>query len=176
MDTAESLVLKVRFELQKRVSFHSIGYFWLHVSIDVFILGYLNAAFLATKSGGVNEVTDPIVFDVTPVNYGENFDNTTGIYTVPMNGLYEFNVQIYCVLNNGHLCVYYISVDGTLMTDTPSTVVEIVDESVSLTTSVILELSEGQQISISPSTARYNIAGTLNGMGCWFAGQLLMAY
>ena len=140
----------------------------------LFLLGYLNSAFLATKSGGAGEVTDPIIFDLTPVNYGENYNSTTGIYTVPMNGLYEFNVQIYCWLN-GNICVYYITVDGTFMTDTPSAMAA-GTESVGRATTVILELSEGQQVWISPGTHDYDMTGTLNGMGSWFAGQLLMAY
>ena len=63
----------------------------------LFLLGYLNSAFLATKSGGTGEVTEPIIFDLTPVNYGENYDSTTGIYTVPMvctNSTFRFTVGL----------------------------------------------------------------------------------
>ena len=120
-------------------------------------------------------MTDPIVFDLTHVNYGENYDRTTGIYAVPMDGLYEFNVQIYCRLNE-NTCVHYITVDGTLMTDTPHTSAGAVSEIIGLATTVILELSEGQQVWISPYTHNYDMDGTANGMASWFAGQLLMAY
>ena len=141
----------------------------------LFLLGYLNSAFLVTKSGGASQVTDPIIFDLTPVNYGENYDSTTGIYTVPMDGLYEFNIQIYCKLDE-NVCVYYITVDGTYMTDTPSAMTENLNDGVGLATTVILELSEGQQVWISPRSFVYNIVGTASGMASWFAGQLLMAY
>ena len=121
-----------------------------------YILGYLNTAFLATKSGGTSQATDPIIFDLTPVNYGENYDSATGIYTVSMDGLYEFNIQIYCSLN-GDQCVYYISVDGTLTTDTPSALAGTANDVVGVATSVILELSEGQQVWISPGHWEYDI-------------------
>ena len=142
---------------------------------DLLILGYLNAAFLAVKLGNVSAVTDPIVFNLTPVNYGGYYDRTTGIDTVPMDGLYEFKVQIYCSLN-GNVCVYYIIVDGTKMTDTAYTPAGTVIEDLGLSTSVILELAEGQQFWISPDNFSYDVAGSLGRMASWFAGQLLMAY
>ena len=143
----------------------------------LFLLGYLNAAFLATKSGYTTDVTDPIVFDLTPVNYGGYFDSTTGIYTVAMDGLYEFNVQIYCSLKE-EICVYYITVDGTRMTDTPSGKAGTVSATgnIGLATSVILELSKGQQVSISPGDFEYEMDGMNAGMASWFAGQFLVAY
>ena len=77
---------------------------------------------------------------MTPVNYGENYDSTTGIYTVPINGLYEFNIQIYCRLNE-NTCVYYITVDGTQMTDTPFPLSGTINDNdnIGLTTTVILK-------------------------------------
>ena len=120
-------------------------------------------------------MTDPIVFDLTPVNYGESYDSTTGIYTVPMNGLYEFSVQIYCILNENS-CVYYISVDGILATDTPFALADTPNGRVGVATTVVLELSQGQQVWISPGDFVYDVKGAANGMASWFAGQLLMAY
>ena len=40
---------------------------------------------------------DPIIFYLAPVNYGENYDSTTGIYTVPMDGqhsTFKFTVTL----------------------------------------------------------------------------------
>ena len=140
--------------------------------------GYLGFAFLASNSdSNVSAVTDPIVFNTIHVNYGENYNGTTGIYTVPVNGLYEFSVQIYCVLDALVECVFYIAVDGVLTTDTAHTTYSGTTlQNRAIATSVILELSEGQQVSITPNDTNYNIVGTLNGMASWFSGHLLFAY
>ena len=56
---------------------------------------YADTLFLATIGAGlVTPVPDPIVFNETRLNPGSHFDSTTGIYTIPMNGTYEFNVNV----------------------------------------------------------------------------------
>ena len=42
----------------------------------------------------VSPVLDPIMFDETRINSGGHYDPTTGIYTVPQDGVYEFYVHI----------------------------------------------------------------------------------
>ena len=62
------------------------------------------------------------------------------------------------------------------MTDTPSATAAAID-AVGVATTVILELSKGQQVWISPGTYDYDMTGTTaNGIGSWFAGHLLLAY
>ena len=49
--------------------------------------------FLAAVSGGAQIPSNPIVFDYSFINHGNHYDNTTGIYTVPIDGIYEFYVH-----------------------------------------------------------------------------------
>ena len=39
--------------------------------------------------------TDPIVFNYPVHNIRNYYSPTTGIYTVPVDGIYEFNIQLY---------------------------------------------------------------------------------
>ena len=75
------------------------------------ILGYADTTFLATIPFGPQIPTNPIVFDVPVQNSGGHYDNTTGIYTAPIDGTYEFIVHILSLndyQNRAHLVV-----DGT---------------------------------------------------------------
>ena len=56
----------------------------------------MDTLFLATIGAEiVAPVPDPIIFNETRLNPGGHYDNTTGIYTVPVDGIYEFNIMIY---------------------------------------------------------------------------------
>ena len=55
----------------------------------------MRTLFLATIGAQtVTPVPNPIVFDETRLNPGGHYDNTTGIYTVPTDGIYEFNINV----------------------------------------------------------------------------------
>ena len=55
-------------------------------------VGYSSTVFLATISGGdMTPVSGPtIIFDEIRIDNGENYNSSSGIYTVPIDGLYEF--------------------------------------------------------------------------------------
>ena len=55
---------------------------------------YAQTIFLATVEGVISPVSDPIVFNEIRLNPGGHYDNTTSIYTVPIDGIYEFNVNL----------------------------------------------------------------------------------
>ena len=73
--------------------------------------GYYATSFLATFSVGSLTPTNPIVFDVTRLNPGGHYDNTTGIYTVPIDGTYQV---VFHIWSNGDAAIYpHLVVDGT---------------------------------------------------------------
>ena len=73
--------------------------------------GYYETSFLATFSSTTLIPTDPIVFDVTRLNPGGYYDNTTGIYTVPLDGIYQFTYHIWGY--NDAVIYPRLVVDGT---------------------------------------------------------------
>ena len=60
------------------------------------ISGYADTSFLATIGSQTHTPgsPNPIVFEVAVHNTGGHYDPTTGIYTVPIDGTYEFIIHI----------------------------------------------------------------------------------
>ena len=57
--------------------------------------GQADTLFLATIGAvTVTPVSDPIVFDEVRLNPGGHYDSSTGIYTAPVDGYYEFNINV----------------------------------------------------------------------------------
>ena len=85
---------------------------------DTVLPGYHDKSFLATFSVNDLDPTNPIVFDVTRLNPGGHYDNTTGIYTVPLDGIYQviFHIRSYDdaviyprLVIDGILVMYFLS-------------------------------------------------------------------
>ena len=74
-------------------------------------LGYVDTTFLATMGYGTHSPSDPIVFDVAVQNTGGHYDPTSGIYTAPIDGTYEF--IIHTVSANDWVIATYLVVDDT---------------------------------------------------------------
>ena len=68
--------------------------FPLRVSWILFYAGYSGLSFLATFDVGTLTPTDPIVFNNPVHNSGGHYDPTTGIYTVPQDGIFQFFFRI----------------------------------------------------------------------------------
>ena len=64
-------------------------------TIDRFHPGYSHLSFLVTFDTSTVTPGDPIVFNYPVHNVGGHYDPTTGIYTVPIDGIYEFFFHIY---------------------------------------------------------------------------------
>ena len=63
--------------------------------------GYGDTSFLASFDYDPDTPGDPIVFNVAPLNPGGHYDITTGIYTVPVDGVYEFMYHIWLINDAG---------------------------------------------------------------------------
>ena len=76
-------------------------------------LAYEDTYFFATMSeSSISPVPDPIVFDDARINPGGHYDPTTGIYTVPQNGTYEFYVHLLNTEDEDLSFGFSLDVDG----------------------------------------------------------------
>ena len=110
--------------------------------------GYSDLTFLAGISVNfVTPVPSPIVFDDAKINPGDHYNQTTGIYTVPQDGIYEFTVQIESYLESDNDWGFDLVVDGDRTTYTRHDVSGSGDdfENVSLSSTIIFELLAGRQ-------------------------------
>ena len=73
---------------------------------------------------------------------------------------------------------FYFAVDDTLVTDSAHGANAASEDNISLTATVILNLTQGQQVSVSPYVA-INLHGATthedDRMNSWFSGRLIMA-
>ena len=72
---------------------------------------YSGTSFLATFDTDQVTPDDPIVFDYIVHNTGGHYDPTSGIYTTPIDGTYEFIVHIWS--DNDVNLGAWLTVDGT---------------------------------------------------------------
>ncbi len=115
------------------------------------IIGYRSAGFLAYRSSNVEAPsgTRPIIFDTEEYDYGNNYNNATGVYMVPYSGMYLIHVRVYGTDNIAH---HWIRVDGDTVTYT-------YDHSYqSGSTSIVLHLLAGQRVTVDP-----NFSGGIHG-------------
>ena len=88
----------------------------LVLHLKTFVIGYANTSFLATLDYDPLTPGNPIVFNVASLNLGGHYDMASGIYTVPVDGVYEFILHILCL--NDAACRAYIEVDDVAVSQT----------------------------------------------------------
>ena len=74
---------------------------------------YSDTTFMVAFEEESVSVTNPLTFNRTLVNPGNHYDASTGVYTVPVDGIYEFVLHVF-----GYGDVFFgafISVDGQLV-------------------------------------------------------------
>ena len=125
---------------------------------------------MAALDDGPQTVSNPIVFDYSFINPDDHYDNTTGIYTVPLDGIYEFYVIVYCSMDAD--CYMYINIDDDLSYFTRTSRETEGHHSMSATPTI--HLTAGQEVSISPVVSGTYSDLTVN-VRCWFSGHLLFA-
>ena len=119
-----------------------------------------------------------IIFDDARINGGENYNPGTGIYTVPVNGFYEFHVQTYVHMDGSNDWAFYIVVDDTDVTDSALIANELSQDNTSSTATVVLNLTQGQQVSVIPGNPVTLFGAHVDEddrMNSWFSGRLIMA-
>ena len=144
-----------------------------------FLVGYGDLTFLAGISAQtVSPIPAPIVFDDAKINPGNHYDPTTGIYTVPLDGIYEFYAQIESYVDSNNDWAFYIVVDDEDITFTrhEASGSENIDENVSSSSTLLLQLSTGQQVWVEPFVLD-GLYGTDSAglMYSWFSGHLISA-
>ncbi len=140
---------------------------WYTVSFT----GYRSAGFLASLSHAVEATYDeaPIVFDKEKYDYGNNYNTTTGVYTVPYDGLYLIHARVYGLDNQAS---HYIQVNGDAVTYTNEHDPDYSYHTAS--TSIVLHLLAGQEVDVDPLFSG-TMWGTANVMGTSFGATLLYA-
>ena len=124
----------------------------------------------------MSPVSDPVVFDLLQVNRvsggDSHYDNETGIYTVPLDGVYEFNIQIEANLDTDGDWNFVLMVDGDPYSYTRHTTNQ-TSEFISMSSTILLPLSLGQQtwVSVRGLDAIWGMNSA--GMFSWFSGHLL---
>ncbi len=100
-------------------------------------------------------------------DYGDNYNPSTGIYTIPYDGVYLIHARVYGYDMAAH---HVISVDGAWVTYTAEYDDYYSNQSAS--TSVVLELRAGQEVTIYPGFST-TIVGQSDYMRTSFGGTLL---
>ena len=139
------------------------------------ILGYSDTTFFAGIEVDFETPADPIDFDDDRINPGGHYDASTGIYTVPLDGTYEFNVQIESYSDFNNDWGFWVLVDGIEVTfsrhDASGSTDN--DENVSLSSTVLLNLTSGQEVWVK--TDVNVLYGTVVGLNSWFSGHIIYA-
>ena len=78
--------------------------------ILIFFPANSHTSFLATFSSFNPAVTNPLVFDNALLNSGGHYNSGSGIYTVPLNGDYEFTIHLWS--SNQYNIHPYLVVNG----------------------------------------------------------------
>ena len=130
------------------------------------VAGYKSAGFLAYLTYDVdgNAVTD-IPFDTEAYDDGDNYNPSTGIYTVPYDGLYLIHAR---VLSSAYNAAHWVKVDGVYAATSSQYDLDYQYQSAS--TSIVLHLVAEQEVAVEV------VGGTIDGtypMGSTFGATLL---
>ncbi len=131
--------------------------------------GYRSAAFLASLFRDVEAPSGsaPLVFDKEEYDYGNNYNTRTGVYIVPYSGLYLIDARVYGFDKQAH---HFIRVDGVAVTYTY--VYDRDASAQSASTSIVLHLLAGQEVTVEPRFGG-TIVGSTGSMVTSFGATLL---
>ena len=142
------------------------------------LTGYSDLTFLAgIRASTVTPPSDPIVFDDARINPGEHYDPMTGIYTAPLDGIYEFTVQIESNLESDNDWGFWVNVDGedTTFTSHDASGSSSSNEWVSASSTLLVDLSAGQEVLVVTDLDSMHGSSDDLIMFSWFSGHLISA-
>ena len=157
-------LVEIELEMAKMPAFTNLKHCF-------FSTGYRSAGFLARLSRSVqapSDYTTPIVFDKEEYDYGNNYNTSTGVYTVPYSGLYLIHVRVYGLNKSA---THLIRVDGDTVTYTYEQDPDHRYQTGS--TSIVLHLLAGQEVTVDPHFSGYIIRGDTSWMYTSFGTTFL---
>ena len=129
------------------------------------VIDYGDTIFLAALSSTTSSSAGPVIFDWVQINHGGHYNNDTGIYTVPYDGIYQFHVQTPAYSSSGNVRID-IEVDGTAVGSHADPWVH--DQYRSAT--VLLEIEAGQEVNVLRSGGAY---GDTTYLRSYFSGYMI---
>ena len=109
-----------------------------------------------------------IIFDNDKINEGGHYNVTSGVYTAPVTGIYQF----FPYIRSNPKANLHLRVDGSSYLNT----VEHYDGEAGVEAegaSVIVRLQAGQTVYVTTGDEPYTVHGNTDGRSTWFGGYLL---
>ena len=142
----------------------------LEIDLHLFSSETKNSAFYATLSVDVVFETthQTIVFDNDKINEGGHYNTTTGTYTTPVAGIYQF----FAYIQSTPKANLHLRVDGSnYINPFESYDGEAANEAEGA--SMIVRLQAGQTVYVTTGDEPYTVHGNTDGRYTWFGGYLL---
>ena len=132
-----------------------------------------NSAFYATLSVDVVFETgaQTILFDNDKINEGGHYNVTTGIYTAPIPGIYQF----FLYSRSTPKANFHLRVDGSVYMNTIENYLDEAEDADGEAdgASVIVRLQAGQKVYVTTGNLPYTVVGNTDGIYTLFGGYLL---
>ena len=131
-----------------------------------------NSAFFAVLSADVTfeEAFQKIIFDDVLLNEGGHYNSSTGIYTAPITGIYQFFAFI---MANPEANLYLLADEEIIINPQKS---DGDDTTRTNGASGIASLVVGQEVYVETGNRPYQVIGEDPRPGTWFHGYLLSPY
>ena len=137
----------------------------VNTSTQLFFSDYGDTIFLAALSSSTSGSANPMIFNKAEINPGGHYNSSTGYYTVPYNGIYQFHVQM-----AAYSCPIFIHiyVDGSNL----GTHTDVYYHQDYQSATMLLDLQAGQTVHVYRAGGAY---GCTNCLTSYFWGHMISA-